>query len=162
MLQNNLLKLDLTKYIFDPSKYKTPTLHETWKWEGDETVLPYKWVNLIKMSNLFENKNQTFHFETVKSYLKENYYGTNNFDKSSFFFITYRSEVTGCAYLDKNSGKIDYFLVNKKHFGKEIENGLFSLIYKRAKEIELQTIYINMDLTNINEEFFYEIGFKKE
>ena len=42
MLQNNLLKLDLTKYIFDPSKYKTPTLHETWKWEGDETVLPYK------------------------------------------------------------------------------------------------------------------------
>ena len=48
MNQNNLLSLDLTKFTFDQTKYKTPTLHETWKWEGDETVLPYKWVNLIK------------------------------------------------------------------------------------------------------------------
>jgi hypothetical protein len=162
MNQNNLLTLDLTKFTFDQTKYKTPTLHETWKWEGDETVLPYKWVNLIKMSNLYENKGETFNFEIVKKYLRDNYYGSNNFDKLSFFFITYRSEVTGCAYLDKNSGKIDYFLVNKKHFGKGIENGLFSLIYKRTKEIGLNTIYINMDLTNISEEFFTDIGFVKE
>ena len=106
--------------------------------------------------------NENFDFDKINIYLKDNYYGLSSFDKLSFFFITYRSEVTGCAYLDKNSGKIDYFLVNKKHFGKGIENGLFSLIYKRTKEIGLNTIYINMDLTNISEDFFTDIGFVKE
>ena len=64
------LYLDLESFAFDNNKYKTPFLYETWTWEGDESVLPYKWVNLIKNSNLFSLKDET-EFNQMKNYLKE-------------------------------------------------------------------------------------------
>ena len=69
------LHLDLESFVFDNNKYKTPFLYETWTWERDESVLPYKWVNLIKNTNLFSLKNET-EFKQMKNYLKEKYYAT--------------------------------------------------------------------------------------
>jgi N-acetylglutamate synthase-like GNAT family acetyltransferase len=157
-MNNNILCLDLSKFIFDSSKYKTPYLYETWTWEGDESVLPFKWVDLVRSSDLLKEK---YNFEKVKLLLKEKYFSKKNFDKKSFFFITYRSECSGCCYMDtNNNNKIDYFLVNNKHKEKKVEYGLFNLIYNRAKELNINKIYIDLNLTNINRNFFEEIGFK--
>lgn len=158
-MKKNLMKLNLEKFNFNENKYKIPFLYETWTWEGDESVLPFKWIDLIKNSDLLEKKNEQYDFDKINNYLKDNYYGLNTFDKLSFFFITNRSEVTGCAYLNKLNCTIDYFLVNKKFFGNGVENGLFNLIYNRAIELKLNSISINLELTNINEKFFNEIGF---
>jgi hypothetical protein len=160
-MKKNLMKLNLEKFNFNENKYKIPFLYETWTWEGDESVLPFKWIDLIKNSDLLEKKNEQYDFDKINNYLKDNYYGLNTFDKLSFFFITNRSEVTGCAYLNKLNCTIDYFLVNKKFFGNGVENGLFNLIYNRAIELKLNSISINLELTNINENFFNEIGFIK-
>ena len=160
-MKKNLMKLNLEKFNFNENKYKIPFLYETWTWEGDESVLPFKWIDLIKNSDLLEKKNEQYDFDKINNYLKDNYYGLNTFDKLSFFFITNRSEVTGCAYLNKLNCSIDYFLVNKKFFGNGVENGLFNLIYNRAIELKLNSISINLELTNINENFFNEIGFIK-
>ena len=160
-MKKNLMILNLEKFNFDDNKFKIPFLYETWTWEGDESVLPFKWIDLIKNSELLEKKNEQFDFDKINNYLKDNYYGLNTFDKLSFFFITNRSEVTGCAYLNKLNCTIDYFLVNKKFFGNGVENGLFNLIYNRARELKLNSISINLDLTNINENFFKDIGFIK-
>ena len=159
---NNKLCLDISKFEYSPELFKIPHLHETWTWEGDESVLPYKWAEIISKSEILQKQGKEFDLESVKKYLKENYYGLDTFDKLSFFFITYRSKVMACSYFNTKTNTIDFFLINPKELNKGLENGLFSLIYKRAKEIELQTIYINMDLTNVNEKFFYEIGFEKE
>lgn len=153
------LHLDLESFAFDNNKYKTPFLYETWTWEGDESVLPYKWVNLIKNTNLFSLKNET-EFNQMKNYLKEKYYATNHFDKNSFFFITYRSEVAACAYLNaQNDYSIDFFLVNNKHSDKYVEDGLFALVYNRANSLKVKKIKINLELTNISSDYFKSIGF---
>ena len=160
-MNKNIMILNLEKFNFDENKFKIPFLFETWNWEGDESILPFKWIDLIKYSELLEKKNENFDFDTINIYLKDNYYGLNSFDKLSFFFITNRSDVTGCAYLNKNDGLIDYFLVNKKFFGNRVEYGLFKLLYNRAIELKLNSISINLDLTNFKEDFFYDIGFIK-
>ena len=160
--KNNLLFLDINNFKFSNEIYKIPYLHETWTWEGDESVLPYKWAEIIRRSGILEKKGQEFDLDNVKKYLKENFYGLNNFDKLSFFFITYRSQVMACSYFNSNSNIIDYFLIDPKGFNKGLENGLFSLIYKRIMGLKREKIYINMDNTNIPEEYFQQLGFIKE
>lgn len=168
-MEKQLLELSLENYTIDKNKFKIPFLYETWTWEGDESVLPYKWTNLIKTSNLsisIDSSNQlNLHkeadFNNMKGYLKEHYYGKTNFDKQSFFFITYRSDVAACAYIDVNhDNTIDYFLVNQKHIGKNVEEGLMYLIFNRAKNLKINKIKVNTTLTNIPSSFFKEIGFK--
>ena len=159
----HLLCLDVNSYQIDKNKYKTPFLYETWTWEGDEHVLPYKWVTLIKLAKMngFKDLTQEKAFNEVKEMLKGSYYGKDNFDRLSFFFITCRSEVTGCAYLNVNNDNvIEYLIVNPKHFGKGVEKGLFSLIYNRAKALNIGEIKVDLEKTNIGKEFFEEIGFK--
>jgi hypothetical protein len=152
-----LLTVDLTN-----SEYKTPRLYETWTWEGDLSVLPNKWLELIKYSNL------TSEYETnkIKEFLKENYYNNDTFDKKSFFFLTHRSEVAGCMYLNKKENEyiIEFLLVNtKKHLNKGVEEGLIGHAIKRALELsEGNLISISLDLStsNIEQSKLEEIGFK--
>lgn len=47
MENNTLVVLELSKYN---EEYKTPYLYETWTWEGDESVLPYKVNRYIYIS----------------------------------------------------------------------------------------------------------------
>ena len=158
--KNNKLFLDLSKLDYSPETFKIPHLHETWTWEGDESVLPYKWAEIISKSEILQKQGKEFDLESVKKYLKDNYYGLDNFDKLSFFFITYRSQVMACSYFNVKTNTIDYFLINPKGFNKGLENGLFSLIYKRIIGLNIKKISINMDNTNVSKEYFLNLGFK--
>ena len=160
METNNKLILDLSKFDFSLETFKIPHLHETWTWEGDESVLPYKWAEIISQSEIPQKKGKEFDLESVKKYLKDNYYGLDTFDKLSFFFITYRSQVMACSYLNTKTNTIDYFLINPKEFNKGLENGLFSLLYKRIIALKIDKVFINMDNTNISKEYFLKLGFK--
>ena len=158
----NIMSIDLKNFKYSKEEYKIPYLHETWTWEGDESVLPYKWAEIIRRSEILEKKGQEFDLDNVKKYLKANYYGTQDFDKLSFFFITYRSQVMACSYFNNKTNTIDYFLINPKDFNKGVENGLFSLLYKRIIALNKEKIFINLDNTNISEEYFVKLGFKFE
>ena len=73
-----------------------------------------------------------------------------DFDKKSFFFITFRSETAGCAYLDKDI--IKYLLVNKKHFNKGVENALIKLCINRLleKDKKVSLIFLDRNTTNLD------------
>ena len=157
----NIMSLDIKFFNYSKEEFKIPYLHETWTWEGDESVLPYKWAEIIRRSEILEKKGQEFDLDVVKKYLKTNYYGLDDFDKLSFFFITYRSQVMACSYFNNKTNTIDYFLINPKGFNKGLENGLFSLLYKRINGLNKDKIFINMDNTNIPEEYFEKLGFKR-
>ena len=157
---NNKLCLDISKFEYSPELFKIPHLHETWTWEGDESVLPYKWAEIISKSEIMQKQGREFDLESVKKYLKENYYGLDTFDKLSFFFITYRSKVMACSYFNTKTNTIDFFLINPKELNKGLENGLFSLIYKRVVCLKITKIFINIDNTNVSIEYFLNLGFK--
>ena len=159
---NNLLFLELSKFNFSSETFKIPHLHETWTWEGDESILPYKWAEIISKSEILQKQGKEFDLENVKKYLKDNYYGLETFDKLSFFFITYRSQVMACSYFNIKTNTIDYFLINPKGFNKGLENGLFSLIYKRVIGLNIKKIFINLDNSNVPKEYFFNLGFKFE
>jgi len=156
-----LLVLDLRSNF--NSELKTPRFYETWTWQGDLTVLPDKWMSLIKSSSL----------EIDRNYLKENYYSNPKFDQKSFFFLTHRSETAGCVYLNRyrsdtdteaDEYHIEFFLVNnKKHLGKGVEEGLLSLCIKRAFEIEnlgtLNRIFLDTSTSNIEVSKLKTLGF---
>lgn len=137
--------------------YKVPYLYETWNWEGDESCLPYKWIELIKQSDLIKK----YSIEEISLFIKDNYYKNPNFDKKSFFFITNRSDVAGCVYLNmkninsvEDEGRnltnffIEYLLTNKKkHGNKGIEEALLNLAIKRAKFLSIQNGYNLKNIT---------------
>ena len=65
-----------------------------------------------------------------------------------------------CSYFNSKTNTIDYFLLNPKGFNKGLENGLFSLVYKRVIGLNIKKIFINMNNTNISEDYFLNLGFK--
>lgn len=164
-LERNLLLLDFSK---NTKELKTPRLYETWNWEGDVSVLPYKWVELVKNSSLTAK----YQIEDLKDYLKSNYYNNTSFDKKSFFFLTHRSEVAGCFYLkklDQYSYCIEFLLVNnKKHSDKGVEEGLISLAIKRVNElceeekINLNSLYMDFSTSNVDLKKLQEMGFAQQ
>ena len=48
--------MDLTKFEYNSETFKIPHLHETWTWEGDESVLPYKWAEIISKSEILHKQ----------------------------------------------------------------------------------------------------------
>ena len=146
-MENDKFSLNISKEILE---CKNPSMCEIWNWEGDLTILPFKvklilikWIDLIKNSGISYDKN-------IKEYLKINYYENKDFDKKSFFFITFRSDTAGCAYLDKDT--IKYLLVNKKYFNKGVENTLIKLCLNKLieKNEEVSLINIDRNTTNID------------
>jgi hypothetical protein len=161
--QNLKIEINITSYN---KEHKVPFLYETWSWEGDESVLPYKWIELLKQSDLI-NK---FTIEDLKEYIKEKYYKNPNFDKKSFYFITHRSDVAGCVYLNSNSNSqsnsikegdklsvVEFLLLNKKKHGdKGVEEALINLAVNRAQSLNLseekvKSIFVDMSTSNIDE-----------
>jgi hypothetical protein len=161
--QNLKIEINITSYN---KEHKVPFLYETWCWEGDESVLPYKWIELLKQSDLI-NK---FTLEELKEYIKEKYYKNSNFDKKSFYFITHRSDVAGCVYLNSNSNSqsssikegeklsvVEFLLLNKKKHGdKGVEEALINLAVNRAQSLNLteekvKSIFVDMSTSNIDE-----------
>jgi hypothetical protein len=137
--------------FFNSDKWKTPFLFETWNWEGDETILPYKLLQLAKLSKILSQFSSE---EKFKEYLKLNYYMHSDFDKKSFYFITHRSDTAGCVYVSFSKEEkcyiIDFLIVNdKKYKNKGIEEALINLAIKRAIELE-KNIKNKNDSDNLN------------
>ena len=178
---STLYSLDITNFLdsnesdnSNSIKFKIPRLYETWNWEGDLSILPNKWLDLIKNSDL-SLKNE---INKTKEYIKSEYYNNEKFDKKSFYFLTHRSEVAGCFYLNKFNFEndsniiycIEFLLLNiKKHANKGVEEGLIGLAIKRAIELicnnkekfsEINSIYLDLSTSNININKLEEIGFK--
>jgi hypothetical protein len=120
--------------------------------------------------DLIKNAKVSLNTDDVKLYLKENYYGSESFDKQSFFFITHRSEVAGCAYLNKILGennaiewKIEFLLVNKRHLNKGVEQALITHCIKRAKEVSndsAKTLGLDLRTSNVDEKIIDFMLFK--
>jgi len=69
---------------------EVPYLCETWTWQGDTSVLPHKWSEVIS---------SVTGKEVSSKELKENYVKHASFDPDGFYFITYRSHAIGIGYL---------------------------------------------------------------
>lgn len=153
-----ILKINLENN--NTPEYRTPLYYESWLWEGDKSVLPYKWTELINDSKI--SIPGIKEYSNLDEYLKKNYYKNPDFDERSFLFITHRSHTAGCAYLDKNN-VIKFLLVGKNHKNKQVEHSLISRAIKRAiersngdKEIELK---VDLSLTNVEKAVLEIFGF---
>jgi hypothetical protein len=143
-------------------EYRTPLYYESWIWEGDKSVLPYKWMDLINDSKI--SINNLNNYSNLDDYLKKNFYKNSDFDEKSFFFITHRSHTAGCAYLDKNN-IIKFLIVGNNHKNKQVEHSLITRAIKRACEKNDNNqntfeVKIDLTLTNINKGVFEKFGFK--
>ena len=163
----NSLKLNINPQSYTIPENRVPLYYETWIWEGDTSILPYKWVELIKDSKIKIKELDSD--SNLENFLKKNYYKNSEFDEKSFFFVTHRSQTAGCAYLDKNN-RLKFLLVSKNHQNKKIEHSLITRVIKRAiekfeeneenskKNIE---IFVDLDTCSVEEKIFEEFGFLK-
>ncbi len=129
--------------------YLIPKLFEVWNWVGDESVLPYKWNDVISKSNLNKIKNSSWD----KDKLLIEYINKDNFNKKAFFFITHRSETAGITYLNINKETIpsvEFLLVNPKFNDKNIEHALLTLVVNLCKELNIEKIQIDLNTTTFN------------
>lgn len=144
-------------------EFRNPLYYESWIWEGDRSVLPYKWMELINSSNIQIDDLQSS--ANLDDYLKKNYYKNPSFDEKSFFFVTHRSHTAGCAYLDNNN-ILKFLIIGKNHKNKQIEHSLVTRAIKRAIEkanaqgIKYFEIKADMNLTNVDKSVFEVFGFK--
>jgi hypothetical protein len=152
---NSILSLKINLEKNNPPEYRTPLYYESWNWEGDKSVLPYKWSELVNDSKItIPGINQ---YSNTDEYLKMNYYKNPEFDEKSFFFVTHRSQTAGCAYLDKNN-IIKFLIVGKNHKNKQVEHSLITRAIKRAIEINNKKtefeIKVDLTLTNFEKDLF--------
>jgi hypothetical protein len=77
---------------------QAPFLCEIWNWQGDTSVLPYKWVEVLSSVSGDESAYDT-------KVLKQTYVSSPSFDPNAFFFLTYRSHAIGlCLVWPVKSG----------------------------------------------------------
>lgn len=93
-----------------------PYLHEIWNWQGDTSVLPFKFESILnsassgpikqlknaKVSKSFDDDDSgADDFLPEKYYnhkaLKDTWITRQDFDPMGFFFLTYRSNANGLA-----------------------------------------------------------------
>lgn len=120
--------------------HSIPQFFEMWNWVGDESVLVFKWMDLITKSKLNEEKSSDWSVEKLRSKYIEN----ENFDKKSFFFLTHRSDTAGIAYIDMKT-TIKFLLVNPKYADKKVEHALLTLIIDKAQKMGLTEIEFDKD-----------------
>ena len=154
------LTLKFDSEVDNIPEYRNPLYYESWIWEGDKSILPYKWIDLINDSKIQINELTN---NNLEEYLKKNYYKNPEFDEKSFFFATQRSNTAACGYLDKNN-IIRFLIVGKIHKNKQLEHSLISRAIKRCieKAENKKDILIKVDLstTNIDKIIYKIFGFK--
>lgn len=81
---------------------EVPQLYELWTWEGDETVLPFKWEKGLEDSGGC----------AARESRGLQPWNDSGFDRESIFFITHRSETCGvAAVLPNNESRSDAVVV---------------------------------------------------
>ena len=104
---------------------QTPSLCEIWNWQGDTSVLPYKFESVLNASST----------EALYAHgtLKQEYVKNARFDPDGFFFLTYRSNAIGLtlAYRcedDPNTFELPFLVAVPNHRNKGVEKALLALI----------------------------------
>lgn len=124
-----------------------PFLCEIWNWQGDTSVLPYKWVEVLSSASGNESAYDT------KS-LKQTYVSSPQFDPNAFFFLTYRSHAIGlCLVWPSSVGQyeIKHLCSVPSHRGKGVEECLLGLALKYCKSKGAQSVIINFDEAPLRE-----------
>mmetsp|Transcript_33783 Transcript_33783/g.41766 ORF Transcript_33783/g.41766 Transcript_33783/m.41766 type:complete len:133 (-) Transcript_33783:278-676(-) len=104
---------------------QTPSLCEIWNWQGDTSVLPYKFESVLNSAST----------EAIYEHaaLKQQYVKSERFDPEGFFFLTYRSNAIGLtlAYRctdDPSCFELPYLVCVPNHRNKGVESALLALI----------------------------------
>ena len=92
-----------------------PPYCELWNWEGDEDVLPSKWLALVRQSfgEQFCQAN-AISSDTIHAFVAHDSF----FDKQGFFFITERSRCIGTVFVwpsdrgEKGEGRVHWLAVS--------------------------------------------------
>ena len=132
-----------------------PFLCEMWNWEGDLTVLPHKWAEVLNEDlgeEVFDSKQ-----------LKENFVQKPEFDPLAFFFITSRSNALGSilSWPTNEPGVYDILnLASKQSRTEGVEKALvlLSLNYLKKKGAKLVEIRIGTKV-EARVEMLKEVGF---
>ena len=113
----------------------TPSLCEIWNWQGDTSVLPYKFESVLNSSSIEQE-----HYSHGE--LKQQYIQDERFDPDGFFFLTYRSNAIGLtlAYKVANDNEeeiiyeIPFLVCVPSHKDKGVEKALLALILQYCKK----------------------------
>ena len=99
------------------AEVQVPSLCEVWNWQGDTSVLPFKFESVL---NAASEDCELF----VASELKTKYTQGGSWDPMGFFFLTYRSQTIGLAFaLSAGNGifEIPYLVCVPSFLGKGVE-----------------------------------------
>ena len=111
---------------------QTPSLCEIWNWQGDTSVLPYKFESVLNAASTDPEKYE-------HGVLKQTYIQDSRFDPDGFFFLTYRSNAIGLTLAYKVAGEketfeIPYLVCVPSHRNKGVEKALLGLILGYVKK----------------------------
>lgn len=137
------------RYIFslyqEPVHPTIPFLYEIWNWVGDTSILPIKWLELLKKSDS-RSSSSTFSEVTKESLLE--YVRSPNFDPYGFFFLTTRSETTGGVIVWKTSEKsaeLKFLAVLPEHRSKGVGDSLIMLAKQYAYQKGIDKLYVEAE-----------------
>lgn len=80
-----------------PANIHAPELCEIWTWQGDTSILPFKFESVL--NSAATDPDHLGFGESIFQHeqLKQTYIDNARFDPDGFFFITYRSNAIGLA-----------------------------------------------------------------
>ena len=111
---------------------EVPYLCEIWNWQGDTSVLPFKFESVLNAASIEPEA-----YSHTK--LKQTYVSDERFDPMGFFFLTSRSQAIGLTFAfksetDEDTFEIPYLVCVPKHKEKGVEQALLSLILTYIKQ----------------------------
>jgi len=125
--------MKLKRELHEVPDPRAPFLYEVWNWEGDPSILPIKWFELLQKH---DQQAATAKFSNIsKDFLVQNYINNEHFDPKGFFFITHRSEcVAGLLAWPKGEiCEIKTFAVLNSHWNKGVPESIVALALNYAK-----------------------------
>ena len=110
------------------AKSETPYLCEIWNWQGDTSVLPFKFESILNSAS--EEPEKYSH-----SALKKEHIDQAAFDPEGFFFLTSRSNAIGLTYAipmpdDATTYRVPYLVSTPCHKKEGVEQCLLALVLK--------------------------------
>merc|ERR1711957_439147 len=108
---------------------QVPSLSEVWTWQGDTSVLPFKFESIL---NAASDNEELF----VAKELSQKWCKGSDFDPNGFFFITYRSQAIGLTFakeIQNGEYEIPYMVAVPSHLNKGVEQALMVLVLTYLK-----------------------------
>ena len=104
-----------------------PLYYEVFNYEGDEMVIPGKWLEVVRAAF------GPFARDLSEAQFLSDYVQDVKFDRNGFFLVTSRGDSAGTAFawcdeLDASLGQLHWVAVSPKHQGLGIGTSLASLV----------------------------------